>query len=1276
MQQIDKSAMKSTVSLTHDLPSSDPTDRPAVALALQGDVGDFADFGGDGDTISGRDTKNLGAREGRQNLVARRSKTKRAEDEEKKHQALEASEQGGEDAAASSTLDEVSPLAALFSKTQRVEDEEKKKKRQALEASEQGGEDAAASSTRDEEQAGMPSDDGAFDLWALAGLCVGSVGAPVVAFAFSGESEQSKPPASPSEEEGKPIEKERVEGKEEAKPVETATTDQKEGGKSSDAESKEKAGTEVQGGGSSQPAKAAAGGGEAKAQVEPPTKELPIEERVEGKEEAKPVETATTDQKEGGKSSDAESKEKAGTEVQGGGSSQPAKEIAEGTTAAAPPTIEKQVNTLTENFKIATNRLTPTSSEDDVSAAKEARDALYAKLEEFITILSKKIQAIKDLLDTANSGGEQEQQAYRDLQELQAAYEEATAQRDALSLTADDFTLVTNAAGAVDVDAKDIASFAHGELGEEIQGLRKLGETDVKKDEVVKVKDNSSYKVCLADSLFSDFYAKPRYKKETGKITLKRDTDNDLLEGTEGRDLIVAQLEGKETDGCLSLRGFGGDDKLLGNAGNDILSGGDGNDYLDGRGGADHLDGESGDDILVCQNENSENSYYGGSGIDTLRFSGATLGEYLDGKELLGKVSGVEKLEVFSLDEGDSRTLDLSGFFFEDEDGDLVDGIGHLTGLVDKGSGKVLRVWGEEGTKVILDDGYKKLAAGEGEYFGYDGYDLDKDQKPDLYIWHEGVKVSESSHKAGTEVQDDDSSEPAEPETTVAAPPAIEDQVNTLTENFNHIIDQKLAPNYLQYSFKCRLHESKEETRQQIQSIMDFADSHGLKESIDKIAQEYGLSKDEIDKFVKDNDLTTPDKIYCLFNTYDNNYFIVCSRLKHEIDDYRNKLQNIIEEAKEARDALYKKLNEFIPTLKKSIDNAKAAYNEAYEEREKYLSPSEEGYDFDIAEEKNRCVLICQRNLKELQAAYEEATAQRDALSFTADDFTLVTNAAEEVDVDAKDIASFAHGELGEEIQGLCDDTSAEKDGDMVKVKDRFDYEVSLGDSSYSRWYENQGQGKTASGHVKVVHRMGTTLEGTEDRDLIKVEGTGTKGFTLQGKEGDDRLLGGAADEGDILRGGEGNDYLDGKGGRDELYGGNGDDLFVLEQADFSKIEGGSGIDILRFSCAMLGKNLDGKELLDNVSGVEKLEVFSLDGSHSRTLDLSRFTAEEIADLSDNGEVLRVWGEEGTKVDLPGERKDYNPAAGTGEYFGYDGYDLNNDHNIDLYIWHEGVTVI
>ncbi len=55
------------------------------------------------------------------------------------------------------------------------------------------------------------------------------------------------------------------------------------------------------------------------------------------------------------------------------------------------------------------------------------------------------------------------------------------------------------------------------------------------------------------------------------------------------------------------LRGYGGNDKLIGNSGDDLLLGGDGSDTLSGGAGNDSLNGGDGDDYLI-----------GGAGNDTL----------------------------------------------------------------------------------------------------------------------------------------------------------------------------------------------------------------------------------------------------------------------------------------------------------------------------------------------------------------------------------------------------------------------------------------------------------------------------------------------------------------------------------------------------------------------------------------------------------------------------------------------------------------------------------
>ena len=362
-----------------------------------------------------------------------------------------------------------------------------------------------------------------------------------------------------------------------------------------------------------------------------------------------------------------------------------------------------------------------------IEEAKNARDKLCDKLDELIETLNKRLEAFESA---------------QDKQEAQAAYDEAIARREALNFGADNFTMVSNTEDKFYVYAKDIAYFAHGELGEEIMMYFDSGRS-VKEDLRLGItKKLFAYNVKLGDSPYSRLYEDERQgETATGHVKVVRQKGKHL-DGDDGRDLIVAQvaqLEGEETDG-FSLQGLGDDDRLLGSTAADILLGGDGKDYLDGRGGEDDLEGGDGDDLLVLEQAGFR-KLDGGLGSDTLRFSGAILAQNLDGKELLADVSGIEQLEVFSLDDGRSRTLDLSRFFFEDEDGDLVDDIDQLTGLVDEGSGKVLRVWGEEGTTVHLAEGYDKIAEGTGAYRGYDGYDLDGDHNVDLYIWHDGVEV-------------------------------------------------------------------------------------------------------------------------------------------------------------------------------------------------------------------------------------------------------------------------------------------------------------------------------------------------------------------------------------------------------------------------------------------------------------------------------------------------------------------------------------------------------
>ncbi len=97
-------------------------------------------------------------------------------------------------------------------------------------------------------------------------------------------------------------------------------------------------------------------------------------------------------------------------------------------------------------------------------------------------------------------------------------------------------------------------------------------------------------------------------------------------------------------------------------------------------------------------------------------------------------------------------------------------------------------------------------------------------------------------------------------------------------------------------------------------------------------------------------------------------------------------------------------------------------------------------------------------------------------------------------------------------------------------------------------------------------------LVGTNGNNILN--GTGGKDFIL-GKKGDDQIDGGAGN--DFLFGGKGNDFLDGGAGNDRLFGGRGDDVALYSMAanlgaGFTDIgtrdyyDGGKGFDTLQLA--------------------------------------------------------------------------------------------------------------
>jgi len=91
---------------------------------------------------------------------------------------------------------------------------------------------------------------------------------------------------------------------------------------------------------------------------------------------------------------------------------------------------------------------------------------------------------------------------------------------------------------------------------------------------------------------------------------------NDVLSGDAGDDVLHGDA------GNDQLRGGDGNDILSGGAGNDQLRGDKGNDWLVAGAGNDRLDGGDGDDLLDAGDGAGNDSYVGGSGVDTLTFAG------------------------------------------------------------------------------------------------------------------------------------------------------------------------------------------------------------------------------------------------------------------------------------------------------------------------------------------------------------------------------------------------------------------------------------------------------------------------------------------------------------------------------------------------------------------------------------------------------------------------------------------------------------------------------
>lgn len=92
------------------------------------------------------------------------------------------------------------------------------------------------------------------------------------------------------------------------------------------------------------------------------------------------------------------------------------------------------------------------------------------------------------------------------------------------------------------------------------------------------------------------------------------------LEGRDQKDIYVI------TDQGFELMGNDMDNYMQGGGGNDSISGGAGDDILVGGSGNDSISGGIGNDLIVGGDGAGDDTYDGGDGIDTVRYTSATAG--------------------------------------------------------------------------------------------------------------------------------------------------------------------------------------------------------------------------------------------------------------------------------------------------------------------------------------------------------------------------------------------------------------------------------------------------------------------------------------------------------------------------------------------------------------------------------------------------------------------------------------------------------------------------
>ena len=188
----------------------------------------------------------------------------------------------------------------------------------------------------------------------------------------------------------------------------------------------------------------------------------------------------------------------------------------------------------------------------------------------------------------------------------------------------------------------------------------------------------------------------------------------------------------------------------------------------------------------------------------------------------------------------------------------------------------------------------------------------------------------------------------------------------------------------------------------------------------------------------------------------------------------------------------------------------------------------------------------------------------------------------------------------------------------------------------------------------------GVVLDAAQSSAGITLTG---RAVTHQGTAADETLSGGEGD--DVFVAGAGGDLVIGGGGADLMHGGAGDDVFVAADTGFGRIDGGDGIDMVRFEGA--GQSFD----LGGLCGdqLNAIEGFDLTGSGDNTLtldaDLVMAATRGANALTGADNSLIIDGEAGDAVDAGGTWSNTGTVT-----IGGDGYSVyeSADNGAQLFV--------